>query len=355
VSIVSETNAGQRCPACLSASRTEVLTVRENMFGIKAEFDYAVCADCGSLALISIPEDMAAYYPTNYYSVDLDPERALGATGVRQFAQLVIGSVIWGRGMVSGVATAVIPRRQLRTLISVLASIRRAGLINGRHTRVLDVGCGSGMLVFALGLAGVQDVTGVDPFLAGERDLSTGGRLKRQDLSEVEGRYDLIMFHHSFEHVPDPQASLRQALERLTPGGRVLIRMPTPSSHAFETYGTAWVQLDAPRHLAVLSRPGFESVCKRVGAGVVSVDDDSTGFQFWGSEQYLRGIPLMDGQSVMVKPSQAPFPRAQLRGWERRAVALNRAGRGDQAAWVIVPRACGEGTTGDGTINADRT
>jgi SAM-dependent methyltransferase len=314
-----------------------VLEVRENMFGIQEQFDYSVCDTCGSLALISLPEDMSCYYPTNYYSVDLDPEQALGAQGVRQFSQLVIGSVLWGRGVLSGTATALIPRRQLRTLVSVLSSIRRAGLVNGKKTRVLDVGCGSGMLVFALGLAGVKDVTGVDPFMSAERNLSTGGRLRRQDLSEVEGLYDLIMFHHSFEHVRDPEATLREAMKRLTPGGRVLIRMPTCSSDAFETYGAAWVQLDAPRHLVVFSRPGVDSLCQRVGANVVSVDDDSTGFQFWGSEQYLLGMPLMDGHSVMIAPSEAPFSKTQLQGWEKQAVVLNGKGRGDQAAWVIVP------------------
>lgn len=335
--IVPLTNATQRCPACLSASRTEVLTVRENMFGISEDFDYSVCADCGSLALITIPENMAPYYPGNYYSVDLDPERALGAPVVRQFAELVISSALWGRGVFSGVAAAVIPRRQLRTLVSVLGSIRRAGLVNGRETRVLDVGCGSGMLVFALGLAGVKDVVGVDPFMSSGRELSTGGRLMKQDLNEVEGSYDLIMFHHSLEHVPDPEASLREALKRLTPGGRVLIRMPTPSSHAFATYGAAWVSLDAPRHLVVLSRPGLDTICQRLGAGVVSVADDSTSFQFWGSEQYLRGIPLMDRRSVMVKPRDAPFSKAQLQAWEKQAAVLNKEGRGDQAAWVVAP------------------
>lgn len=339
------TNATQRCPACLSASRTEVIKVRENMFGISEDFDYSVCAECGSLALITIPENMAPYYPRNYYSVDLDPERALGAPVVRQFAELVISSALWGRGVFSSIATAVIPRRQLRTLVSILGSIRGAGLVNGKETRVLDVGCGSGMLVFALGLAGVKDVVGVDPFMSSGRELSTGGRLVKQDLSEVEGSFDLIMFHHSLEHVPDPEASLREALKRLTPGGRVLIRMPTPSSHAFATYGAAWVSLDAPRHLVVLSRRGLATLCERLGAGVLSVADDSTGFQFWGSEQSLRGIPLMDGQSVMVKPRDAPFSKRQLRGWEKRAVDLNRAGRGDQAAWVIEPRAGGDGTT----------
>jgi SAM-dependent methyltransferase len=334
---VSEAKVVQSCRACSAASLNAVLAVRENMFGIQAQFDYSVCDTCGSLSLISIPQDMSSYYPINYYSVDLYPERALGAQGVRQFAQLLIGSVLWGRGVLSGTATALIPRRQLRTLVSVLSSIRRAGLVNGKKTRVLDVGCGSGMLVFALGLAGVKDVTGVDPFMSAERNLSTGGRLKRQDLSEVEGLYDLIMFHHSFEHVRDPEATLREALKRLTPGGRILIRMPTCSSDAFETYGAAWVQLDAPRHLVVLSRRGVDSLCQRVGANVVSVDDDSTGFQFWGSEQYLLGVPLMDGHSVMMAPSEAPFSKTQLQSWEKQAVVLNGKGRGDQAAWVIVP------------------
>ena len=90
-------------------------------------------------------------------------------------------------------------------------------------------------------------------------------------------------------------------------------------------------------------------MCERVGADVVSVDDDSTGFQFWGSEQNLRGIPLMDGRSVMVKPGDAPFSKRQLQGWEKQAVALNRAGRGDQAAWVIAPT-----PTGDDPVALDR-
>ncbi|HEY5248913.1 MAG TPA: hypothetical protein VIJ15_10765, partial [Dermatophilaceae bacterium] len=73
MSFVPEANAVQRCPVCLSTSCNDVLAVRENMFGLDEDFDYSVCADCGSLALISIPDDLSPYYPTDYYSIDLDP------------------------------------------------------------------------------------------------------------------------------------------------------------------------------------------------------------------------------------------------------------------------------------------
>jgi hypothetical protein len=63
----------------------------------------------------------------------------------------------------------------------------------------------------ARGLAGPKDVTGIDAFMSAERSLSTGGRLRRQDLSEVDGLCDLLPFHHSFEHVRDPEATLREA------------------------------------------------------------------------------------------------------------------------------------------------
>ena len=44
-------------------------------------------------------------------------------------------------------------------------------------------------------------------------------RVERKPLEELDGSFDVIMLHHSFEHMPDPVSTLR-ALKRLcAPGG----------------------------------------------------------------------------------------------------------------------------------------
>lgn len=325
------------CPACASTAEAGTVTVPEMMFGLRTAFEYTACGSCASLALMDVPTDYGPYYPDDYYSVELDPERILGRRPVRDFVRLVAGSALFGQGRVSGAARLALRKRQFQTLMSLLRSVKQAGLPSGRRTSVLDVGCGSGMLVYALGLAGMTDVTGIDPFAPADRKLDSGGTLVRSNLDDVDRSFELVMFHHSLEHVLDVEAALSAARSVLAPGGRVLVRMPTVSSDAFERYATDWVQLDAPRHVTLLSRPGVEAVSARAGLRVVGVRDDSTSFQFWGSEQIRRGIPLNDPRSHMVNPGASPFSRRQVRAWERSARTLNGISRGDQAAWVLAP------------------
>jgi hypothetical protein len=62
---------------------------------------------------------------------------------------------------------------------------------------------------------------------------------------------------------------------------------------------------------------------------------DSEGFQFWGSEQYRRGIPLLSARSYMTNPSQSIFSGSQIREFEDKALQLNLEKRGDQAAFYL--------------------
>jgi 2-polyprenyl-6-hydroxyphenyl methylase/3-demethylubiquinone-9 3-methyltransferase len=110
-----------------------------------------------------------------------------------------------------------------------LAYVRdRAGL---RGRRILDVGCGGGLLAEAMAAAGAR-VTGIDmaaPSLAVARRhaLETGVAVDyRQSTAEAWAGdhreiYDVITCMELVEHVPDP-AGLVQALSRMVrPGGEV--------------------------------------------------------------------------------------------------------------------------------------
>lgn len=313
--------------------------VPELMFGTGEKFSFAICASCGTHWLEDVPSDLSPYYPHDYYSVATDPDVVFGSPIVQQLTRTVGRSALFGSGLIGAtpawLATHCVPHKQLRNLMALYRGVRAGGLPHGRYTRVLDVGCGSGIAIGAVALAGVHRPHGIDPFAHSGRSLEVGGVLEKTSLSQVSERYDLICFHHSFEHVLDPEADLRKALSLLTPGGRVLVRMPTVSSLAYERYGADWIQLDPPRHTVLFSRIGMHKLAERVGAVIVSTHDDSNSFGFWGSEQIRAGISLADRESFATTGKPSCFSVVQLMQWERLAISLNAQSRGDQVAWVL--------------------
>ena len=57
---------------------------------------------------------------------------------------------------------------------------------------------------------GFDRTQGVDPYATSNDDRVLRGRL-----DDATGQYDLIMFHHSLEHVDEPTASLAAASKML--------------------------------------------------------------------------------------------------------------------------------------------
>lgn len=325
------------CPGCDEDSISQSYTVGEMMFGSDEEFRYLECGECRTLRLENVPEDLGAYYPRVYYSVADDPQTILGRAGVRSIIKAVGRSALGGSGRVASAVATTVRRREVQTLLSIYSSIRACGLRARSAARILDVGAGSGMLVYAMSIAGFGRVEGIDPFADGDRTFDTNATIRAVDLAGLPTteHWDLIMFNHSFEHVPDPRADLVAAARLLAPGGTILVRMPTVSSWAWEHYGVNWVQLDAPRHLSLFSRKGMASLVASVGLEIREIRDDSSAFQFWGSEQVLRGIALDAANSHMVNEKRSPFSAGQIAQWSKRADGLNAEGMGDQAAWIL--------------------
>ena len=106
----------------------------------------------------------------------------------------------------------------------------------------------------------------------------------------------------------------------------MICRIPVATAWAWREYGEHWVALDAPRHLFLHTEDSMRRLAVASGFRIERVVYDSTSFQFWGSEQYRLGIPLMDPRSHHVDPKRSPFGKAQIAEWERRAEELNRRG-----------------------------
>jgi SAM-dependent methyltransferase len=202
-------------------------------------------------------------------------------------------------------------------------------------SRIADVGCGGGRLLRELHRLGFRDLTGVDPNIPADIMVDDRLRVRKQFLEELPGKFDVIMFHHSLEHIPDQLGVLEAAHTKLADGGACLIRIPLVSSHAWHTYGTSWVQLDAPRHLFLHSEQSMRLLAERVGFQVEKVVYDSNEFQFWGSEVLRQGDALVDPATGQLTAASTAMVRRNAKQWRREAAALNARGEGDQAAFIL--------------------
>jgi 2-polyprenyl-3-methyl-5-hydroxy-6-metoxy-1,4-benzoquinol methylase len=118
--------------------------------------------------------------------------------------------------------------------------------------RILDVGCGAGVMTEALTAFG--DVTGTDfsvPAIELARRMVPAARFHAGDLGGVGGGpFDLVTMFDVVEHIPPPQrtAFFAQARALLAPGGRMIISTPHPSF-------TRWLHAERSDLLQVVDEP----------------------------------------------------------------------------------------------------
>ncbi|WP_441959178.1 class I SAM-dependent methyltransferase [Mycolicibacterium houstonense] len=298
------------------------------MFGTRESFEYFCCDECETLQIHTAleGEELLRHYPPNYYSHSASAEPGVFRWLVTHHDEFKLR----GGGRVLG---AIIRARVSEGIFRVLLGgdvIRMLAELNIEHdARILDVGCGTGGLLDRLTRIGFNNLRGADPFIDADGESAEGVPLMKRDLSGVPGKFDLIMFNHSLEHVPDPVSTLKAAYEKLAEGGMCLARVPTTSSEAWATYEADWVQADAPRHMVIPSRQGMAAAAAKAGLRVERTFDDSNLGQFLGSEAYRRDVPVTDPKILRL------FGPKQLWEWEKRAVRLNRLGRGDQTGFVL--------------------
>ena len=302
------------------------VTAREMMFGRRDRFEYVRCARCGALSLVSIPADLATYYPPEYYSFH--------APALRPRGPLVMAAKRARAAVILRLPRAIVDRLVVTRGVPVLFAWV-AGLALTPAARIVDVGSGNGGVLADFAHQGFTRLLGIDPYLAGDGAVGPTP-LRKLAVDQLTGSWDLVMFHHSLEHVPDPLASLRAARERLAPGGAILVRLPLADGEAAQHYRGNWVGVDAPRHMMVPTHDAMEILAARAGLRIKRVFYDSHSQHFWGSEQYGRDIPLLYDRAYCVDRSRSIFGPEEIAHWESRCRRLNDEGRADAGGFLLV-------------------
>lgn len=310
-----------KCRICDNSDGNQAYVAREMMLGTGDSFVYFQCNECGCLQIESYPETISDYYPSDYYAFQV--REAKSKTSLKDRLRIAKERyIVFGTGLTGKCYAMLRPRSTLRKI---------ANLGLSEESRVLDVGCGGGAFLHSLHRIGFRNLTGIDAFIPSSKSFTPQFRIIKSDLAAFDGQFDLIVLNHSLEHMPGQQAQLDELSRLLAPGGTCMVRVPVSSSYAWEHYRTNWVQLDAPRHLYLHSEASLTRIANRAGLTLSRVVYDSTGFQFSGSEVYLRGVPPCKSNAT---PSPI-FTKKQLKQFELEARLLNKANRGDQAIFYF--------------------
>lgn len=205
----------QPCPACHETQARPLYSIE----GVTEKL--VVCEGCGlgSLNPLPSPERIREFYPAEYYGSPDAKFEPLVESGVRLGARLRVRSLL-------------------------------AGL--DECSRVLDVGCGRGVMLRAmLDLGHEAHGVEISPEAAAGADPRAQIRIA-PDLTDAEyetNSFDAVVLWHVLEHLPQPERTLEELRRIIRPGGRLVLAVPNFASLQSRRTRANWFHLDLPRHL----------------------------------------------------------------------------------------------------------
>jgi len=111
----------------------------------------------------------------------------------------------------------------------------------GHKSRILEIGCGSGFMLYPL-VAGGHECVAVEPSGVFAEYVSGRGIRCFPTVNEfladrvATGGFDLILHYYVMEHLADPVGFLKTQLDLLRPGGRIVFEVPNANDALTKLY-----------------------------------------------------------------------------------------------------------------------
>ena len=252
------------CPNCESNHIEHFIRVPDRHYGIKGEFNNAVCYACSLVFLDPMPneEELSKFYPEDsYYSFHVD---------INYKEPLL--------------------KRLIKSIFLLNIKTKDPKFYN--PGKILDIGCGNGWTLNEYKQKG-WEVAGVEPSeTAAKIGNKAGLNIHSGNLLSAnydDNRFDYIRSNHSFEHIPNPNEVLSEVFRILKSDGKLFIGVPNINGINSKLFKAYWYYLGAPVHTFNYSPSTLTSILEKNGFKVKKVTYNSNYAGILGSIQiYLN-------------------------------------------------------------------
>ena len=216
--------AASVCPRCDTDQATALFRATDRIFGTtQDEFRIIECGHCGLIRLDPTPDpaELHRFYPKTYW---WQAEESASSRLSELYRQIVISDHVR----------------------FALGAIEDSG-------PVLDIGCGGGSFLHALGRKGIAGGGADTSLKAAQVCWSRYGipavNASLPYLPFKAGGFRTVSMFHVLEHLHDPMMALEAIWDLLPPGGRLILQVPNAACWQVLLLGERWSGFDVPRHL----------------------------------------------------------------------------------------------------------
>ncbi|MDE2030003.1 MAG: class I SAM-dependent methyltransferase [Alphaproteobacteria bacterium] len=309
------------CKICGNKTDHKTFQAREMLRGTRRSFDYRECSSCGCVQLVAIPSDIADYYANDSYGSFSTP----ACNGLKKRARIA-------RNKFSLLRRGGLAARVLNRLAPLPPDCRIVGDYARLDSKILDIGCGRGAYINDLADIGFKDVSGIDPFLKEDIVHPNGVVVRRMFVQDVTDRYDVILSHHSFEHVPNPYEFLSAVRKILAPDGVCLLTVPV-AEDLYRRYGKDCYLIQAPQHFFLYSIKAFEILARKSKLRIDKIMRFSEGSLAWHEYSVLWSRDIVSDETG--KALDRHFTAMELAEFRAIEAKLAAQGKGDNVTFVL--------------------
>ncbi len=273
-----------KCSICDNDKNNTLLIAKEMMLGTFENFEYYKCSRCGCAQIKNIPENLQQYYNTDVYYSFQQSQSQRKKNALENLIRKQVFKYRLKRINLIGKIICTYNKNLFSWVIPNTFNF---------NSSIIDIGSGAGNLLVKMANSGFKNLYGIDPYI--EQDIihecgKVKFKIEKKEVDNIRDKYDLIMMHHSFEHMDNPHKVLEDIKNIMHPNSKILIRIPIIDSYFWRKYGIYWYGFDAPRHLFLYSVNSIYLLAEKHGFNIDTLNFDAVKDSFICSENFQRNI-----------------------------------------------------------------